>query len=318
MSPDVAARATDSGTADILASMNMEIAPYPPSRGHSILCEDAKGLVGYCEVPACDMRSTPLPATAPSEADICVWVIERGTLTIEQNSGIHTRFGPGSVLLCDVAQTLRGHWERSRFGFVRPSRQQLLHVLGHAPGPQARAIKAIDHLALAPFLGSQLGTLANLGASLGSTELQAVLGGIFQTAEALLKAVYTPGSQHSISPVADRLQLVHRYIQRNLHQHDLSVVDIARGTSNSRAQLYRLFASQDKSVHGTLREERLIKSLGYLRQPDNSRLSIGAIAFACGFSDQAVFSKLFRRRFTMTPRDARERAVQAQSAMRPS
>jgi len=90
---------------------------------------------------------------------------------------------------------------------------------------------------------------------------------------------------------------------------DRAVADIAHATSLSRAQLYRLFASQDKSVHATLREERLAKSMSYLKQPESGRLSIGAIAYACGFSDQSVFSKLFRQRFDMTPREARAGAL---------
>ena len=164
-------------------------------------------------------------------------------------------------------------------------------------------MEAIDHFALAPFLASQLGTLANHGVALDSDELEAVLAGIFQTAGALLGSVYESGSEHGV----DRLQLVHRYIQSNLHRNDLGVVDIARDTGLSRAQLYRLFSSQDMSVHATLREMRLLKSLSYLHRPGSGQLSIGAIAYACGFSDQAVFSKLFRRRFGVPAREARQR-----------
>jgi len=283
--------------------MNLELVSDDPLLGRGVLCEDTKGTIGHCEVPTSEMRST-LPATgAPREADICLWLIERGTLTVEQNNGIQTRFGPGSALLCDMAQALRGRWDRARFSFVRPARQRLVQLLGHVPAARARSVEAIDHLALAPFLASQLGTLANHGVALGSEELEAVLASIFQTAEALLGSVYVAGAEQGV----DRLQLVHRYIQSNLHRHDLSVADVARDTGLSRAQLYRLFASQDMSVHATLREMRLLKSLSYLHQPGSGLLSIGAIAYACGFSDQAVFSKLFRQRFGMPAREARQR-----------
>lgn len=285
--------------------MQLELSADEPLHGRGVLCDDVKGTVGHCEVPASEMRSTLRDASAPREADLCLWLIERGALTVEQNNGIQTRFGPGSALLCDVGQALRGRWDRSRFSFVRPARQRLMQLLGYLPAARARSIEAIDHLALAPFLGSQLSTLANHGAALGAVELDAVLAGIFQTSEALLGSVYASGSEHGL----DRLQLVHRYIQSNLHRHDLSVVDIARGTSLSRAQLYRLFSSQAMSVHATLREKRLLKSLSYLHQPESRQLSIGAIAYACGFSDQAVFSKLFRQRFGMPAREARLRVA---------
>lgn len=298
-----AARHRSEVTTDILAAMHLAMVSDDPLLGRGILCEDAKGMVGHCEVPASEMRSTLPAASAPREADICLWLIERGTLTVEQNNGIQTRFGPGSALLCDVAQAVRGRWERARFSFVRPARQRLVELLGQVPAARARAIEAVDHLALAPFLASQLGTLVHHGVALGADELEAVLAGIFQTAEALLGSVYGAGPEHAV----DRLQPVHRYIQSNLHRHDLSVVDIARDTGLSRAQLYRLFSSQAMSVHATLREMRLLKSLGYLHQPQSGQLSIGAIAYACGFSDQAVFSKLFRQRFGMPAREARQR-----------
>lgn len=283
--------------------MHLELTSDDPLLGRGVICEDTKGTVGHCEVPASEMRSTSPAVSASRGSDICLWLIERGTLTVEQNNGIQSRFGPGSALLCDVGQTLRGRWDRARFSFVRPARQRLVQLLGHVPAARARSIEAVDHLALAPFLASQLDTLASHGVALGADELQAVLASIFQTSEALLGSVYMSASEHS----ADRLQLVHRYIQSNLHRHDLGVVDIARDTGLSRAQLYRLFSSQDMSVHATLRELRLLKSLSYLHQPGSGPLSIGAIAYACGFSDQAVFSKLFRRRFGMPAREARQR-----------
>lgn len=283
--------------------MHLELASDDPVLGRGFLCEDSKGMVGHGEVPASEMRSTVPASGAPREADICLWLIERGTLTVDQNNGIQTRFGPGSALLCDVAQTLRGRWDRARFSFVRPARQRLVQLLGHVPAARARSMETIDHLALAPFLASQLGTLANHGVALDADELEAVLAGIFQTSEALLASVYMSASERGV----DRLQLVHRYIQSNLHRHDLSVVDIARDTGLSRAQLYRLFSSQAMSVHATLREMRLLKSLRYLNQPRSGQLSIGAIAYACGFSDQTVFSKLFRQRFDMPAREARQR-----------
>ncbi len=299
-------------TIRILASMNLALATSDDGlRDRGLLREDARGEVGYCEVPSARMHSTLPAANAPRGADPCIWMIERGQLVVEQGSGVPARYGAGSMLLGDLAQPLRGRWERARLIYVRPARQRLIEVLGRAPGQRVRAVESIEHLGLAPFLGVQLGMLASHGAALMSSEHETVLGGIFRTSEALLRAMFAGTHERDTDPGADRLQAVHRYIQRNLHRHDLSVEDIARGTSISRSQLYRLFASQDLSVHGTLREERLVKSLGYLSKPESDGLSIGAIAYACGFSDQAVFSKLFRQRFRMTPREARAAARSA-------
>lgn len=305
-------------TTHILGSMNFELCSDEPLSDRGILCEDVKGEIGNCEVPSSNMRSTLPPANPGADAELCIWVIAHGQLVIEQNSGIAARFGPGSVLLCDLTQPLRGRWERARLAYVRPARRRLVEVLGRAPSPRARGVESIEHLGLAPFLRMQLGMFASHGVALAAAEREIVVGSIFETSEALLRTVLAPASSGRSGPGAERLNAVYRYIQRNLHRHDLSVDDIARGTSISRAQLYRLFASEDKSVHGTLREERLVKSLSYLSQPESGSLSIGAIAFACGFSDQAVFSKLFRQRFNMTPREARAAARDCLSTTSPT
>ncbi len=309
-------------TARIFASMGLEIVSDQAFHGLGVISEDAKGQVGHCELPACEMRpmgwmsptsptspasSVAAQAGTPRSGDVCLWFIERGHLTLEQSNGIHARFGAGSLLLCDLTQALRGRWERSRVAYVHVADRKTAHLPARAP-ERKRAVEAIERIALAPFLCAQLDLFAIHGATLAPADLQAVLGGIFSTTDVLLDAMALPVPEGGTAPGSDRLQAVHRFIQRNLHRADLSVEDIAHGANVSRAQLYRLFALQDKSVHATLREQRLVKSLGYLQQPESTRLSIGAIAHACGFSDQAVFSKLFRQRFGMTPREARPRS----------
>jgi AraC-like DNA-binding protein len=295
----------------MLASMGLEIVANQPFLGRGVCWEDTAGVVGQCELPPSEMRALVRAPGLQRDADLCIWLIERGQLTLEQNNGIHAEFGAGSLLLCDLAHAMRGRWHRSRLAYIRPSREWLMQVLGRTPAARGRMVETIEHLGLAPFLGSQLGMLASHGAVLVRADLETVLGGIFQTAEVLLKSAFQPAPETGAAAGPERLQAVNRFIQRNLHRHDLSVADIALGTNISRAQLYRLFAAQDKSVHSTLREARLAKSLSYLQQPESSRLSIGAIAHASGFSDQAAFGKLFRQRFGMTPREARPREADA-------
>lgn len=296
------------------APMNLEIVASHPFRAKGFLCEGRHGWVGHCEVPPSQMRALPAAKSAEREADISIWVIEKGHLVLDQPSAGQNHFGPGAVLLWDGVQQPRGHWDHARFSYVRLSSGRRRKIHG-APGAfdreasgEVRGAQRLDHFGLAPFLAAQLNTFATHATNLTAADLGEVVDGIVQVAEALLKAVFAPPAAEDATPDAGRLQEVHRYIEHNLHRNDLSVVDIARGTHMSRAQLYRLFAAQETSVHGTLREKRLQKSLGYLAQPKSKRLSIGAISHACGFSDPAVFSKLFRQRFNLAPRDVRAAA----------
>ncbi|MDQ0036833.1 AraC-like DNA-binding protein [Variovorax boronicumulans] len=292
----------------LAAPLNLEIVAGHPFRAKGFFSEGRRGWVGHCEVPPSEMRALPAATSVASDAGVSIWVIEKGHLVLEHPSAGPAPFGPGSVLLWDSLKPLRGYWDHARFGYVRLSPPRNKQSLEYAASTEVRTAQRLEHLGLAPFLAAQLSTFANHATALTAADLCEVVGGIVQVAEALLKVVFAPLASDGASTDTGRLQAVHCYIEHNLHRHDLSVADIARGTSMSRAQLYRLFATQETSVHGTLREMRLQKSLGYLAQSDGKRQSIGAIGHACGFSDPAVFSKLFRQRFDLAPRDVRAAA----------
>ena len=241
----------------------------------------------------------------PASSAAAIVLIESGNLLVEREDGQGFSFGAGAVLLCLGGQVPRGHWDHARFSYVQPSPQRLAPMLECAPAGRPHGVEPLHHHGLAPFLASKLDMLKNRGATLAPLELEHVVDGIFLTVEALLKGAFPLEPQESAAPVCERLRAVHRFIERNLHRQDLSVTDVALGANISRASLYRLFDMQARSVHGTLREERLQKGWSYLTRARSEPLSIGAIAHACGFSDQAVFSKLFRQRFGITPRQAR-------------
>jgi AraC-like DNA-binding protein len=275
--------------------MGFDIASNDGVRGRRALCVDARGVIGTCDVAVSELESSAA----------AVVLIESGNLRIEREDGQGFSFGAGAVLLCLGGRPPRGHWDHARFSYVQPSPQRLALMLEGAPAGRLHGVEPLHHHGLAPFLASQIDMLKNRGATLAPSELEHVVDGIFLTVEALLKGAFPLAPQEPAAPVCERLRAVHRFIERNLHRQDLSVTDVALGANISRASLYRLFDTQARSVHGTLREERLQKGLSYLTRARSEGLSIGAIAHACGFSDQAVFSKLFRRRFGITPRQAR-------------
>jgi AraC-like DNA-binding protein len=275
--------------------MGFDIASNDGVRGRRTLCVDARGVIAACDVAVSELA---LSAAA-------IVLIESGHLRIEREDGQGFSFGAGAMLLCLGGRSSRGHWDHARFSYVQPSPQLLAQMLAGAPAGGLHGVEPLHHHGLAPFLASQLHMLKSRGATLAPTDLEHIADGIFLTVEGLLKGAFPPLAPAPAAPDSERLRAVHRFIERNLHRQDLSVSDVALGVNISRASLYRLFDAQARSVHATLREQRLQKGLSYLERARSDGLSIGAIAHACGFSDQAVFSKQFRRRFGITPREAR-------------
>lgn len=102
---------------------------------------------------------------------------------------------------------------------------------------------------------------------------------------------------------------IFRYIDRHLGE-PLNPEILAQMFRISRSQLYRIFAAHD-GVARYILERRLRRSLYMLTQPAHSDMNIGAIGFACGFSSESQFSKSFKSRYAIPPRETRIMSLMA-------
>ena len=92
---------------------------------------------------------------------------------------------------------------------------------------------------------------------------------------------------------------------------NLSAEQLAAIFKVSRSQIYRMFR-QDGGVARYTWERRLQRALRMLSQPGAyGRLSIGAIGYECGFSNDSHFSKAFKAQFGKAPRTVRAEAEAA-------
>ena len=80
---------------------------------------------------------------------------------------------------------------------------------------------------------------------------------------------------------------------------------MARLVGCSRATLYRVFAASDRSVASLIWAARLERARWLLPLPASHNAPIAELAYRCGFVDPASFSRMFRRRFGLSPREAR-------------
>lgn len=94
-----------------------------------------------------------------------------------------------------------------------------------------------------------------------------------------------------------------RYIDAHLAEPALSPTTIAAGLGMSLRYLHLLF-EDGASVGATILGRRLERCHAALRDDADHR-SISEIAFAWGFNDAAHFSRTFRARFGVSPRELR-------------
>jgi AraC-like DNA-binding protein len=104
---------------------------------------------------------------------------------------------------------------------------------------------------------------------------------------------------------AARLAAIKGDVARRLGDERLTVTDIAlrRGVSPRHVQL--LFESEGTTFTEYVLEQRLARAYRTLADSALHDWTISAIAFEVGFGNLSYFNRVFRRRFGMTPSDAR-------------
>ncbi len=104
------------------------------------------------------------------------------------------------------------------------------------------------------------------------------------------------------------LSQVEQFIDAHLAEPALGPSEIANAAGISVRHLHRLFLQKESTVAEYIRECRLERCHVELCDPRLADRNITEIAFLWGFSDSAHFSRCFKRRFGVSPRQFRLRA----------
>lgn len=103
---------------------------------------------------------------------------------------------------------------------------------------------------------------------------------------------------------AAHLRRIEQFIRVHLYDPDLTPEQVATGCGISTRYLHGLFRDTNQTLGQWIRDQRLMASQLDLKIPSNRR-TIAEIAYARGFSSHAEFSRTFRNRFGLTPKEFR-------------
>lgn len=103
---------------------------------------------------------------------------------------------------------------------------------------------------------------------------------------------------------AAHLTRIEAFTRRHIDDPDLGPEQVAAGCGISVRYLHELLRDTNTTLGQWVRDLRLQAAHEDLADPADAR-SIGEIAYARGFADQAQFSRAFRARFGLTPKDLR-------------
>jgi AraC-like DNA-binding protein len=244
--------------------------------------------------------------------DIAIELLRSGRSDLTHN-GEH-RLAAGDMWLVDYERPFQTKRSRHRACGIVLSRRRVAEVLGRdlsSLGGRRLPVSGLTaviraqmtaSLDAAPCMTAEqriaaVGTLAHMAlvvlqsAQFGAVDPEQLGDGLYRSAVAVIeRACVDPG---------------------------LSPEQVALTVGCSRATLYRVFAHNDRGISETIWNARLERARRELRSAAGIGLTVGDIALRSGFSDLSSFGRMFKRRYGLSPREARRTSLESDAPYMP-
>jgi AraC family transcriptional regulator, positive regulator of tynA and feaB len=291
----------DSILSDIMLPGHLKIDPRARYSGAATTARlPGGGVIADLRMPALEVVHRAEHMISSREREVLVHLVLEGSGTLEQED-TRFRFQVGDI-------TFRNAHRPSKVQFSGTSvhlialRLPLARWQGYAPATlRGPALAPHDHL-LTQTVNAFVQQMEN-----GLPDCnRSALAALEQSFVLLLGAAcqqFHPDLPADGAPTEGvRWRQIHDYIEAHLFDPALTPKDCAEALQISERYLYRVLASHGERFSQIQLRKRLDASAERLRDPRFSRYQIASIAWQCGFKDPAHFSRVFSKRFGVTPR----------------
>jgi AraC-like DNA-binding protein len=249
------------------------------------------------------VRRTP-GAISRAQSDYFIVSLQtRGHGVIAQD-GREAHLGPGDFALYDSTRPYTLHFEGAFEEIVlKLPRDRLcaqVQGMNHLTASKVSGQVGAGHLLI-----NMINTLRQEADSLAPASAAAVASGVVSLLVAGIQSLSACTQVMPSALHAYHIMRIKKYLDTHLRDPQLSVESVAQTLGMSPGHLHRLFKDEALSPAQYLWHQRLELCGQELLNPRRARTSISAIAYECGFSDAAHFSRSFRSRFGCSPKEWR-------------
>ena len=236
--------------------------------------------------------------------DISIDLMQECESAMIDHNGEH-RLRPGDLRIVDYSRPIQIRRSRHSASAVILPRQRVREVLGD--DLSALVGRHLPARGMAAVLRSHMRATIDEAPRLSPAERHAATTAAGDMALAMLQSMrlgIVDGEQFGDG----FYQAARRVIAQRCADPDLAPDRVAAILGCSRASLYRVFARHDESVAAAIWSTRIERAWRLLTSIEGAGMMISEIAIDCGFREVPTFTRMFRRRYGMTPREARAAA----------
>jgi len=259
-------------------------------------------LANVVSLPA-KVKRLPTHIARSGEGKFFLHLQMRGSLHISQE-GKDAFLNEGDLVLSDSSLPYTLEYEEACSTVVLIASGKDLKQ--HLPNPeQVVGVRLAGNQGLAHTTSVMLSSLWNGAQQDFDVDLGTRIAGnildVFATTWLATPGISVSESAHSGS----RRLLIRRYLELNLRDPALSATMVAAAFSISVRYLHMLFPSEGETVCTYILRRRLEQCAKQLADPLWYKHSITEIAFAWGFNNATHFGRVFRNRYSVSPREYR-------------
>ena len=247
------------------------------------------------------IRSTRAARCAPGEM-LLIFVLRRGHVVMTQDGRSAVLRSPRDLAVVD---TTRGYGAELR----TPSELTMIQMPRSWAGselPRLAGQTAITVPGRSGLAGLAVSTLLALRGHVVDREDAVARCAAANATRLATAAVLERSSELAGGPPGILLVRAQQFMLDNLSDPDLAPADVAAVIPISERHLYSVFRDAGSSPAEWLRQARLERAKSLLVPSlERESLTIGQVAQAVGLPRASHFSRLFRERFGMSPRDFR-------------